>query len=378
MKEITELNIYSHGDSAEISTWSNVPYFFTETLLKKGIRVNRININPSPLPEKIFDNLVWRVLNKLTGKHHFYTYIRTRTNYVAVKKRIKKAVADFPGADAHVFLSFSHSAAGLSNKPSIMFCDWTIDYYFKNMLKRKPDRLEKSALERQDEEIEKADLIVCLFPGATDYMKDRYKNREIFYLGNVVNSVLPVSADEVLRRKKQSNSILFIGSRVYKEGADSLLLAYQTLLKKNPLLTIDIIGMTAKDFETLPVGVTCHGYLDKAKADQRDLYYSLMQNAKLLVNTTPKWGAFSSAAEAMYFYTPVIISPYREFVQTFGETIDFGVYSENAPELICENILQVFDHPEYERLCLQAHEAVEDYTWDAYIDKLLALLSEKI
>src|SRR6476646_760781 len=98
MKKIKELNVYSHGESAEISTWSNVPIFFTQTLLAKGIKVNRININPSPLPEKIFDNLVWRVLNKLTRKHHFYTYIRTKANYLSVRKKIKKAIKDFPDA----------------------------------------------------------------------------------------------------------------------------------------------------------------------------------------------------------------------------------------------------------------------------------------
>ena len=378
MKEIKELNVYSHGDSAEISTWSNVPYFFTETLMKKGIKVNRININPSPLPEKIFNNLVWRVLNKLTRKHHFYDYVRTRSNYLAIKRRIKKAIEKFPEADAHIFLTFSHTAAGLSSKPSIMFGDWTIDYYFKNMLKRKPDLLEKTSLVRQDKDIEKSDLIICLFPSATEYMKDRYQNRKIFYLGNVVNSVLRVSAEEVISLKKKSNSILFIGSRVYKEGADSLLQAYQALVTINPLLTIDIIGMTARDFEMLPEGVRCHGYLDKGKEDQRGLYYSLMQNAKMLVNTTPKWGAFSSAAEAMYFYTPVIISPYKEFVQTFGNAIEFGLYSENTPPKIVESIIQVFDHPSYEMLCLKAHEAVKDYTWDAYIDKLLALLREQL
>src|SRR5215213_5781294 len=104
MKEIRELTVYSHGDSTKISTWSNVPYFFTETLLSKGIKVNRVNINPSPFPEKIYDGIVWRVLNKLTRKHHFSTYLRTLVNYIDVKRRIKKAVKTYPDSDAHIFL----------------------------------------------------------------------------------------------------------------------------------------------------------------------------------------------------------------------------------------------------------------------------------
>lgn len=376
MKKIKELNVFSHGDSAQISTWSNVPYFFTETLLAKGIKVNRININPAPLPEKIYDNLVWRLLNKLTRKHHFYTYLRTRLNYRQVRRRIKKMIARFPNADAQLFLSFSHSAAGLSKQPSVMFCDWTIDYYFKNILKRQPDALERSSLERQDAEIEKADLILCLFPLATEYMKERYRNPNIFYLGNVVNAAVEVSAEEAIRKKKASKNILFIGSRVYLEGAKALLQALGQLRRQDPAWTLNIIGMKREDFSQVPEGVNFHGYLDKAKEEERARYYELMTNAKMLINTTPKWGAFSSTIESMYFYTPVITSSYPEFEQTFGREIGFGSYCSNEPADIIAAIHNLIQDGSYEDRCRKAHEAVKDYTWDAYIDKVLSKIEE--
>ena len=53
---MNEITIFTYGDSNKISTWSNVPYFFTTTLEKKGIIVNRINIRPGNRVLKNFLN----------------------------------------------------------------------------------------------------------------------------------------------------------------------------------------------------------------------------------------------------------------------------------------------------------------------------------
>lgn len=39
-----EVIFFTKGDSADISTWSNVPYFFTRTLEEKGVTVHRVNM----------------------------------------------------------------------------------------------------------------------------------------------------------------------------------------------------------------------------------------------------------------------------------------------------------------------------------------------
>src|SRR3569833_1299656 len=60
MKPLRELTVFSHGDSTLLSTWSNVPYFFTRTIESKGIKVNRVNINPPYALEELYDRTVWR------------------------------------------------------------------------------------------------------------------------------------------------------------------------------------------------------------------------------------------------------------------------------------------------------------------------------
>jgi glycosyltransferase involved in cell wall biosynthesis len=289
-----------------------------------------------------------------------------------VQWRIKKAARRYKNSDASIFLTFSHASFGYSDAPVILFCDWTSDYYFKYFLHRPPLSLERYTIKRQDKKIEKADVVVSLFPSVTDYMRDHYKNKNIFYLGNVVNSELSASEPEVLFKKLNSTDILFIGNKKYKEGALCLIKAFSLLRSTIPDCKVHIIGMESAEFDALPDGVICYGYLDKASEEQGKLYYSLLQQAKAVVNTTEKWGAFSSTIEAMYFYNPVITTPYKEFTQTFGNDIRFGYYCEsNSVELLHTNLVRLFRDPEYKSLCINAHEAVKPFTWDAYMENLL-------
>ena len=377
MRAIREITVYAHGDSELLSTWSNVPYFFTKTLISKGIRVNRVNINPPSRVEKLYDRTFWRVLNKLLKKGYFTTYLHSGINQWLMQRRIKKAVARYPDTDAHIFLSFSHGSTGLSKAPCVLFCDWTIDYYFKYFLNRAPRSFELGPIKRQDRIMEEADLVISLFPGVTDYLRTYYKNPKIVYLGNVVNSEVAFSADEVIGRKRVSADILFIGNRKYVEGANCLVRAFMRLKARIPEARCHIIGMEAKYLAEAPDGVICYGYLDKAKDEERSRYYSLLQGAKVIVNTTEKWGAFSSTIEAMHFYNPVITSPYKEFTQTFGEKIDFGYYCEsNADDLLYAALERLFHDPGYESMCRSAHEAVQPFTWDSYIERVLEKVRE--
>ncbi len=370
MREIREVTVFSHGDSEKLSTWSNVPYFFTDALLSRGIKVHRVDINPVGWIERLYDHTVWRVLNKLK-RGYFLRYIHTYANQWEVNRRIQKAVRRYNKSDAFIFLSFSHSVKGV-DVPVVLFCDWTIEYYFKYFLNRKASFIERYTLRRQDKIIEAADLVISLFPVVTDHMRSYYKNPHIMYLGNVVNSQLKVAASEAVAVKQVSKDILFIGNRKYVEGANCLVQAFKLLKAYIPDVRCNIIGMEARHLEEAPEGVYCYGYLDKSRDEERELYYSLMQGARVVVNTTEKWGAFSSTIEAMYFYIPVITSAYKEFTRTFGEEIGFGYYCEsNAVEPLRDALLRMFEDPAYADMCLKAHEAVIPFGWEAYMERVI-------
>ena len=292
---IEEVTVFVTGDSSKISTWSNVPFFFTEALISKGIKVNRVNISPSPICKKFyrpFGKLI-RIIYRTTS----YNYARSYIHFKNVRFRIKKAINQYPNSDVFLFFGFSFSSADLTKKPTVLFGDWTYDHHFRYFLMKEPDFFERQSVKREDAQINNSSLIISLFPGVAEYMKKRYINDNIHYLGNVINSLYQVSEDNLLKIKKKSNKILFIGRNKYLDGAKTLIRAFVLLKRKYKDLTLHFIGIETSDFENLPNGVYCYGYLDKANDADRDLYYNLLKEAKVFVNTTPQWGAFSASIE---------------------------------------------------------------------------------
>ena len=369
---IKEITVFTDGDSTKLSTWSNVPFFFTETLIAKGIKVNRVNIGTNPNWERKYDKTINRIVIRILKKTS-YGYFRSYTNFINVRYRIWKAVKRYPNSDVFIFLTFSFSSVGFTKKPIVLFCDWTYDHYIRHHLNRNPDFLERQCIKREDSQINKSDLVLTLFPKVEEYMKKRYKCENISYLGNVINSLFTASSDiEVLEKKKEKKKILFVGSPKYIEGAKVLLQAYTLLKKQYPSISLHFVGIEASLLENLPSDVYCYGYLNKGNDSERELYYQLLNEATIFVNTTPLWGAFSASIEAMYFYTPVIVSPYDEFVETFGSKINVGLFCErNSPDLLAEKIEALLFHKDYVQICQNAHNAVEEFTWDSYIDKVM-------
>ncbi|HEY8781724.1 glycosyltransferase [Flavobacterium sp. UBA6046] len=242
---------------------------------------------------------------------------------------------------------------------------------------RNADIVERQSIKREDSQIEGSDLVFSLFPNIADYMKQRYENENIYYIGNVINSLYEVSETD-LDIKANSNNLLFIGGKKYIEGAKTLIAAFKRLINNRKELKLYIVGIETTEFEDLPKNVFCYGYLDKGKDQDRELYYKLLKEAKVFINTTPKWGAFSASIEALYFYTPVIITPYDEFLNIYGKEIDFGFYCEkNSDILIEQKILKILNDKSYRDLCINAHNSVKEFTWDAYVDKIIKKIEEK-
>jgi glycosyltransferase involved in cell wall biosynthesis len=296
------------------------------------------------------------------------------------RRLIKKTTQRYIHSQVDIFLTFSFSSAGFTSRPIIQFGDWTYDHLIRNFKHRLPDTLEKRVIHREDLQIRQADLVFVLFPAVAEYMQRYYGKDKIVYLGNVINA-LAVSSEKNIPQKQAVMNLLFVGNKNYKSGADTLIAAFQQLKSSLPTLTLHIIGMNANEWNNLPEDVFCYGYLDKGIDKERELYYKLYREATLFVNTTPQWSAFSASIEAMYFYTPIVVSPSNEFVKTFGDPIHFGYYcEENSVALLKQNILNILHHKAYPELCRKAHEAVRAFTWDAYMDKMIekieALLAE--
>jgi glycosyltransferase involved in cell wall biosynthesis len=380
MKPIKELSVYTNGAASDYRTWSNVPYFFTEALRAHGIQVNMVDINPYSSLEKIY-NRTFRLGWKFIHPHTTYTFFRSGLRHRITNALINVALKKYPNSQADVFLTYSFSPDRRCGRPVVLLSDWPYSYSIEYFRGRSPDLLEAMSIAREDRHIEDADLVITLFQSAVEIMKQRYRNNNIHCIGQAINAPFSsINESTTLpEMKAKSYNLLFIGNAKYVEGLRILILAYKLLKESFPELTLTIIGHDTSYLEPLPDGVISYGYLDKGQYASRNLFFDLLKQARIYVNTTPKWGGFSSILEALDFYTPVVVTPFHEIVQTFGMENNFVMYCEkNTPEILAERIRSLLEYQNYPNLARKAHASVVNFTWNNYIDRLLNLMETKL
>ncbi len=379
MSHLREITVFSIGDASQLKTWSNVPYFFTKSLEEKGFKINRVDIEESAFLNSIYKYTVFAAL-KLFYKNSDHTFFRSGFNNFLTGQKIKKEIKN-RNSDAFIFLSYSFSSKKYSQKKVILFSDWGYLYFIDTFLKREALWFEKRALKREENNIESADAVISLFPKSYLFNLKHYKNKHQYYLGNVINSNYPLKKEELISSKLKSNKLLFIGNKKYFNGAISLINAFKEVnSEKYKGLELHIIGLTEGETGVNYPNVFYYGYLDKGIEKENELYYKLISEAKAIINTNTDWGAFSAMTEAMFFYTPVITSPYEEFVETYGSEINFGYYvnNNNAAELTTKiEALSNLTETSLVEIMNNAHEKVKDFTWSNYSEKVLELLSTK-
>lgn len=368
----TPINVFTLGDSRKLSTWSNVPYFLTTTLERKGYRVNRIDIGPDRWLQLGYD-LVWRSWCGLAGKRSKHDYFRSRLNGRITRWRIDRALRRH--TDGHqVFITFSFGAHR-QQRPYVLFCDMTFERSIRYFEGRPADPLEARTVAEEQRNLEAADLVISLFPEQARELEDALGDK-VRYYGNVVNmEPTRPDTDQLLRIKMGSRRIVFIGGDKYLPGLERLLDGVGTLQRRTgQLLHLDVIGIRREAVRNAPPQVVFHGYLDKAVAEQRERYYRILENACAFVNPMPKWGAFSASCEAMYLHTPVVLFPYDEFIGTFGTEPTMCEFLQDGSGDDIADALQrlLSDQVRWRRKALAAHEAVRTFTWDAYVDRLVA------
>ena len=184
--------------------------------------------------------------------------------------------------------------------------------------------------------------------------------------------------EDLIGKKEKTKKILFVGKPDrYKESAIKVIEAVKLLQKQKDFsdIELNIIGISKDQLPSIPDFVHCHGFLHKDNKKECNLYYNLLMESKVIVNPTPKWAAYSSTIEALYFCTPLIVSPYDDFVAEFSENISFGLYNyEYKAECIADNIQKILTSTHYKKMSWDAHNIVKDYTWDVYTDKVLDLI----
>ena len=370
-----------YGDSTSPKAWSNVPYLFSENLQKQGFEIMRLNIAPNEKHEILWEKYAGRFLSRFFRTQQ-YSFLKTPISRAIAYWKIKKAVKNNPDLYFVIFLSFDFYNK-FNKVPTLIFHDWSYDMIILDRLKRKPYFFEKWFINYQHEAFTKSELVVSLFKDAQKIISKRH-GKKVYHLGsNVVNDInfSKPNLEEILELKRNSHQLLIIGSMKYLLGARKLVQAFRILQKDFPELTLNIVNIP-KDrilLEETDRKINFYNYLDKGDPAQNKQYYDLLTNAKILVNPSEIWAAYSSTIECMFYYTPIIIKPYDAFVLDYGEKNDFGVYLMNTdvPIIVeCIRSILMMNEDEYMKKCIRAHELVKDQTWENYTKKIVGLMDE--
>jgi glycosyltransferase involved in cell wall biosynthesis len=360
--------------SKNYKSWSNIPYLLHKNLQKKGFAVENI-VQREIFPLKFLFNLPVRVLIKLFKVKTTYFFVRTPIHFFCTYIISQYIRFVSKRDDVMIVQGFSYPPHNKKNK-MLLLGDWPSAYLFEIFLKRTPSCLEMKSIARENKVIEEADAVVTLFPDVHKYMLARYKNKKIYYFGNVVNvdDDVRMSVD-ILNKKKISNRLLFIGKPFYLAGAKELISAVVNLRARGYELEVDIIGIEPDLIGEKYSWLSIHGYLDKGEPSQKRKYYDLLENAKLFVNTTPGWNAFQATLEAMYFYNPIVVRPNDSLVQTFATLADFSYLVDMEAGSLEEVIIKSIDQPElYLEKCSKSHLAAKPYTWESFTNNIIQLI----
>lgn len=362
--------------SKNYKSWSNIPYLLHKNLEMKGYAVENYVMRELE-PVKTIFNLPIRVLNKFFKLNTAYFYVRTPVHFFFACLYSRFIGLISAKQDVMLVQGFSYPIHNGKNR-QIILGDWPSEYLFEKFLKRRPSRLERKSIDRENAVIEAADAVITLFPNVREYMLRKYKNQNIYCFGNVVNVdngvILPA---DIRERKVNSKRFLFVGQPFYLPGALELIVAARNLRQQGFACEVDIIGIDSSLIGAEYAWLKVHGYLDKEKTEDKQKYYELLSSSKLLVNTTPGWSGFQALLEAMYFYNPIVVRSNESLNSYFPELTSVArIVEEDGSNLESILIESLTDSSLYQQMSESAHKAVESSTWNNFTNKLIGLLNE--
>ena len=284
-----KFNLFTFGDSADINTFSNLPYFFTESLKSKGIHVNRINLLPEEdLFFKWYFNICrkWFFFNKrLLKRDVSFDLYRNKAIKFFVDRKIISKLKTYAQVNLNIFLTYSFSSYRFSKVPVVHYCDQTYEL-FLNDTRKKIRKRDKYFIKLEKKNLENAAHIFSTNSKCTKHITECYKLRNTTHLKGGINLDTSVIENEhqIINLKKNNKDILFIGRGIHKRGVDILVDAFRQFNRLNAnAYTLHLVGISAKRITNADSSIKFYQYLDKNIPGELKLYLDLLKRARLFV-----------------------------------------------------------------------------------------------
>jgi len=374
-----KINFFCWGDSNDINTWSNVPYFFARALISRKVDVRRLSLNPEL-------GLIHRGLNFLNRHRNraasFFglpprPIFRVPAFHRLVNFHLAKTCRKFQDADLNLFLTFSSSSYRYSDVPVALYCDRTYEHHLEEQGIR-PGYVDRCLIRMEKRNLQNAQYVLTLNRACLEFVRDRYGVQSPVLLKagiNLSGNDFP-DPNVLIARKEAARNILFIGRGYYERGVDILLKAFQRFNQKfSDPFTLHLVGITENELSEPQDHVICHGYLRKDDPAEYRRYIDLLASARLFVFPM-RFGPIAGVLrEALWMCTPVILTNVPNASDRVQDEKN-GILAKRAdPEEIahCMSDLVANDGL-WRRMAAYARESVRDETWDATVDHFLRVI----
>ncbi len=361
--------IVASGDAEKTTTWSGVPNHFVRELRQEGHVVRCIDLSQVSyiVPIRVLFN---RVIRKILRWLRWIPFEVTRLGIWLAHIWLVRQVRLFGDTDVIFCFSFCIDATGIG-KPVVLIHDWTNGYMQAMFHCRKMTFSEKMGDVNQFRAMRTASKVVCLYPKAADYIRN-YVGDIVRYYCNPVNVEKVMNFRERIKKGVRSRHILLIGGITYLSNVVCVINAAEK--SGVPGVVVDIVGYTLRDLSSSKVRVKCHGYLNKDKKEDCAKYYSLIENARCLINVRRGWGGGSSIAEALYCGLPIIVGDYPDIIGMYGTDESFGYYckQEDSDALagIIKKMFELSDE-QYIGMCQCAVMKTKDCTYKNLVANII-------
>ncbi len=366
------INLFTYGDALDVNTWSNLPYYFHRALLAHDVHVSPINLMPSESMFLKMTRRLWSLRARAAsglGLELPSDLFRTKVNYRLTNRNVRTAVREHADADLNVFMTFSFSSYRYAATPVIHYCDRTYEQHLEDS-GRVPTRADRTFIQVERENIEKAALVLTTSEVCLDFIKARYQTRRVVHLRAGLNvEMSDIDPHSLIAQKEGTKNILFIGRGAYKRGVDILIKAFTIFnQRQDGNFVLHIVGVRpqelAPDLQAAREDIRFYGYLDRTVAEQRDLYNALIQSARLFVFPMRPGPVAGVIREAQLNCTPVIISGVPGTSERVAHDHNGILVESLEPEDFARHMeMLVTDVPRWRRLAHNAHLSIRDGTW---------------
>lgn len=271
--------------------------------------------------------------------------------------------------DLVVAMSFYFNGKNLG-KPLVLVHDWTIGYLRALFGDREIGSEDIDIDAPAFNAMRYAKKVIALYPKSAEYMKS-YVGEQVSYICNPINVDVPADMNARIGASRESRHILVVGGAVYRRNVETVLMAADRLGISD--VVVDVVGCSDVSYKPVNATVRFHGYLDRAKPNDGQLYDSLFMSARCFVNVRKGWCGGSSVAEALYRGVPIVVSRNPEIECLYGECPAVSLVEPENVDALAERLKALFSmgRSEYEAICRAAHERTKNDTYANFVGCML-------